>query len=133
MLQIDKLLGKPFVNGGRGPDNYDCWGLVCEVFRMYGMELPDYKISCEDVSRIHNEIDVQKQYWSRCETGEIPTPALVVLRFNQAIFCNHTGVYIGDGRFIHTAEKMGVHIDRTDSPAWRRKIEGFYIPGWLNG
>ncbi|GMB00240.1 NlpC/P60 family protein [Pelosinus sp. IPA-1] len=132
MHPIDKLIGKPFVNGGRGPDSYDCWGLVCEVFKMYGIELPDYKISCEDVSLIDGEINEQRNRWCRCE-GEPPVPALVVMRFNQAVFCNHTGVYIGDGRFIHTAEKMGVHIDHIDSPAWRRKIEGLYVPGWLDG
>lgn len=128
MNSITELLGKPFSNGGRGPDSYDCWGLVCEIFRMYRAELPDYKISCKDASRIHHEIDIQRKYWSRCETDKIPTPALVVIRFNQTVFCNHTGVYIGEGKFIHTAEKLGVHIDRIDSPAWRRKIEGFYIP-----
>lgn len=131
MPAIDDLIGRPFVNGGRGPDNFDCWGLALEVFRRYGMELPDYKISCEDISRINGQIDNKKNEWRRCE-GEIPVPALVVIRFNEVIFCNHTGVYLGENRFIHTREKIGVNIDRIDSPAWRRKIEGFYIPGWLN-
>lgn len=132
MHPIDKLIGKPFVSGGRGPDNYDCWGLVCEVFQVYGIELPDYKINCEAVSQIDSEINIQREKWCRCE-GDLPIPALVVMRFNQAVFCNHTGVYIGNGKFVHTAEKMGVHIDRIDSPAWKRKIEGFYVPGWLDG
>ncbi len=130
MTDLSDLVGKPFADGGRGPDAYDCWGLVCEVFKRYGIELPDYKISCEDASRIDNEIDSQRRQWRRCE-GEIPAPSLVVIRFNEVVFCNHTGVYIGSGRFIHTREKIGGNIDRIDSPAWRRKIEGFYIPGWI--
>ena len=28
------------------------------------------------------------------------------------------GVYIGQGRFIHTRKGVGVNIDRIDSPAW---------------
>lgn len=132
MHPIDKLIGKPFANGGRGPDNYDCWGLVCEIFRIHGINLPDYKISCEEASQIDNEIQIQRKKWHKC-ADEIPIPALVVMRFNQVMFCNHTGVYIGNGKFIHTAERMGVHIDRINSPAWRRKIEGFYVPGWLDG
>lgn len=132
MPAIDDLIGKPFENGGRGPDNFDCWGLVLEIFRRYGIELPDYKISCEEASQIDNEIHKEKKDWLRCEK-EIPTPALVVMRFNEVVLCNHTGVYLGYNRFIHTREKIGVNIDRIDSPAWRRKIEGFYVPGWLNG
>jgi cell wall-associated NlpC family hydrolase len=120
------LIGLPFVDGGRDPTSgLDCWGLSTEVFRRYGIELPDYKISCEDASSINHEVKEQKQFWCRCE-GEIPVPALVVIRFS--VYCDHTGVYIGNGRFIHTRKEVGVNIDRIDSPAWAKRIEGFYVP-----
>lgn len=120
------LIGLPFVDGGRNPNiGLDCWGLSTEVFRRYGMELPDYKISCEDASSISHEVNEQKQFWRRCE-GEISVPALVVIRFS--VYCDHTGVYIGNGRFIHTRKEVGVNIDRVDSPAWAKRIEGFYVP-----
>lgn len=120
------LIGVPFVDGGRNPaTGLDCWGLSAEVFRRYGVEVPDYKISCEEASLIHSEVHKQKRLWRRCE-GAIPTPALVVIRFT--VYCDHTGVYIGQGRFIHTRKEVGVNIDRVDSPAWSRRIEGFYIP-----
>ena len=120
------LIGVPFVDGGRNPiTGLDCWGLSTEVFRRYGVELPDYKISCEEASLIHSEVKEQKQFWRRCE-GEIPVPALIVIRFTE--YCDHTGVYIGQGRFIHTRKGVGVNIDRIDSPAWSKRIEGFYVP-----
>ena len=119
------LIGVPFVDGGRDPAvGLDCWGLSREIFRRCGIELPDYKISCEDASRIDKEFKEQKS-WRRCE-GEIPVPALVVIRF--AVYCDHTGVYIGQGRFIHTRKEIGVNIDRVDSPVWKKCIEGFYVP-----
>ena len=38
---IDSTLGKPWVNRGEGPSNYDCWGLVLASFRKIdGVELP---------------------------------------------------------------------------------------------
>lgn len=120
------LIGLPFVDGGRDPAvGLDCWGLSTEVFRRYGIELPDYKISCEDASQINSEMDKQRPFWRRCE-GQIPVPALVVIRF--AVFCDHTGVYVGQGRFIHTRKEVGVNIDRIESPAWRKRIDGFYVP-----
>ncbi len=124
--QLEDLIGLPFIDGGRNPTvGLDCWGLSTEVFRRYGITLPDYKISCEDASRIHSEVNEQRPWWRRCE-GDIPIPALVVIRFT--VYCDHTGVYIGQGRFIHTRKRIGVNIDRIDNPAWANRIEGFYVP-----
>lgn len=123
---VEDLIGLPFIDGGRNPTvGLDCWGLSTEVFRRYGIILPDYKISCEDASRIHSEVNEQRSWWRKCEE-DIPVPALVVIRFT--VYCDHTGVYIGQGRFIHTRKRIGVNIDRIDNPAWANRIEGFYVP-----
>ncbi len=119
------LLGKLFVNGGRGPDAYDCYGLAQEVFRRHGIELPDYRVSCEDASRINATIEQEKPLWTELDIPVVP--CLVVLRFNSR-FYNHVGVYIGKGRFIHTAKKTGVRIDRINDVYWKNRIEGYYLP-----
>lgn len=38
---INRLLGTPFRWNARGPDAYDCWGLVMEVRRAAGLVVPD--------------------------------------------------------------------------------------------
>lgn len=126
MCDFTELLGKPFVNEGRGPESYDCYGLATEVFQRYGIELPDYRISCEDASKINSTIETEKiSVWKKCDALEVPS--LVVMRFNSHLF-NHVGVYIGNGKFIHTAQKTGVRIDRIDDLYWRHRIEGYYVP-----
>jgi len=131
MFDSNDLIGVPFVDGGRDKKTgFDCWGLALEVFRRHGVSLPDYKIGCTESSVINSEININRPFWKHIdEMEEIPVPALVVIRFNTGTLCNHVGVYIGGGRFIHTRLKIGVNIDRVDSPAWRRIIEGYYIPG----
>ncbi len=124
-LNYTDLLGKPFVNGGRGPEEYDCYGLATEVFRRFGVDLPDYRVSCENASRINSTIDAERSRWIRCEKPQ--APSLVVLRFNSRYY-NHVGVYIGNGRFIHTAKKTGVRIDKVYDIYWKNRIEGFYVP-----
>lgn len=127
MLQINDLIGVPFIDRGRDPRvGLDCWGLVLEVYRRAGIELADYQICCEDASRIGVEIDTQRSAWSRIE-APLPVPALVVMRLGSP-YCNHTGIHIGGGRFIHTRSGVGVNIDRIDSVNWRHRIEGFYTP-----
>lgn len=47
-------VGLPFLDGGRGPEAYDCWGLVRAVYaRMLGVDLPSYgEISARDLVRV---------------------------------------------------------------------------------
>jgi cell wall-associated NlpC family hydrolase len=125
MLQTDDLLPVPFVDGGRSLTGFDCYGLSMEMYRRFGIELPDYKICCEDASAVNTQINNSRLEWVKCE-GELPVPCLVVMQISGTAFCNHTGVYLGNGKFIHTREKVGVSIDRIDSMLWKRRIEGFY-------
>lgn len=129
--RIADLVGKQFKDGGRGPDSFDCWGLTLEVFKRYKIRLPDYQISCHNTAAVNGEMERQRSEWRRC-TGEIPVPALVAIAFEPGIV-QHSGVYIGSGQFIHAYEKTGnVVINRIHDVFWRRAIEGFYVPGWLN-
>ena len=128
-VSVDDLIGIPFRDGGRGLSGLDCWGLACEVFRRYGIELPDYYISCEDASRINSQVESDRRQWIRC-AAPYPVPALVVMRFNS-LLCNHVGVYIGGGRMLHTARRTGARIERMDHIYWVRHIEGVYVPGWV--
>ncbi len=37
----DRLIGKPFERGARGPDFYDCFGLLTAIFSGCGIDLDD--------------------------------------------------------------------------------------------
>ena len=41
LLNLKKYIGKPYKENGRGPDNYDCWGIVKVVAELIEIELPD--------------------------------------------------------------------------------------------
>lgn len=127
MQIVDDLIGVPFADGGRGPDAFDCWGLCREVYRRFGLELPDYALCCYDAEGFLRHFAEQRPLWQRHELPNVPTPAVVAIRFN-APSVNHVGVHIGEGKFLHTREKTGVVIELVASPAWRRRIEGFYTP-----
>lgn len=125
-LKIYDLIGVPFVNGGRTvEEGFDCWGLCLEVFCRMGKELTDYRVSCYDFEAAFASFDSERAAWIRHEWPDVPTPSVVAIRFNTPNV-NHVGVYVGDGKFLHTREKTGVCIERADSPAWRHRIEGFY-------
>ena len=121
------LVGSPFADGGRGPDSFDCWGLVREVYRRYGIILPDYDIGCYDILNVTAEMERNRPYWHEHKPPNIPVPSVVAFRVS-APMVNHVGIYIGDGKFLHTREKAGAVIESLNSPVWRHRIEGFFTP-----
>lgn len=131
MFDYECYIGKPFEQDGRGPDSYDCYGLTKEIFARFGKNIGEYWCLVEDKEQINKLFRrAIKTKWRQVDYKhgeEIPVPALVALRFNApAGVVNHTAVYIGEGRFIHIREKIGVCVDRLDSPAWRKQIVGIY-------
>lgn len=125
------LVGRPFIDGGRDPQKgLDCWGLVLEVFRRSGIDLPDYTIACDDIPGIGRAVESERSFgrWKRWEAHEAPIPSLLAIRFNSPLIINHTGVFIGAGRFLHTRKRVGVCVETISSPAWKHRIEGFYTP-----
>jgi hypothetical protein len=130
-MRVNDLVGVPFLDGGRGPDGYDCWGLCLEVFRRHGVDLPDYKLCCHDTEGFFGLFVGELPRWTRHEPPDVPVPSVVAIRFNSPMV-NHVGICVGDGRFLNTREKTGVVIERLDSLYWRNRIEGFYTPGNSN-
>lgn len=132
MIDYSDLIGVPFANRGRDiRTGLDCYGLVQEVFRRYGHNIPEYVADFDDrekVDALIRQKSAIQSNWRRIEKGEeLPVPCLMAIRFGVPKgFINHTGCYIGDGQFIHIRANIGVCVDRINSPAWRHLIEGFY-------
>lgn len=126
-MHIDKFLTIPFKDGGRDFNGCDCFGLIYLLYKEYGMNLKDYKISCEETSRINEEINMQKYIWEPISSPK--PPCILTLRLDtNPSFVNHVGFVFKENYFIHTTKNSGVTVNRLDSPLWKRKIEGFYIP-----
>lgn len=125
MLDYSDLIGIPFVNHGRSRDGLDCYGLVKEVYKKVGIDLPEYYISCHDRNAICSKVTEETQGFPWQKINEPVVPCLIAIRFNSPVV-NHTAVYIGGGKFIHTREKVGVCVDRISNPAWNKVIVGFY-------
>lgn len=136
MITFADLIGTPFVNRGRDAERgLDCYGLVKEVYKRYGHEVPEYDTDYNDMAKINGLITGNTQGYPWKKISEPEAPCLIAIRFGSPDgVVNHTAVYIGGDRFIHTREKIGVNIDRISSPAWRHVIVGFYkFVGDTNG
>lgn len=128
MVNVHDLMDTPFVAGGREVGKgLDCWGLYIEVMKRFGVQVPDFKISCFAADLINLEkIAVTKQMMEPVE-NPIPGDGVAMAIHPEAPdMVQHFGVMIDKRRFIHTLEKIGPMLTRTNGYWWKDKIRGFY-------
>ncbi len=103
-----RYLDTPYRYGGRLPYNVDCSLLVQTVFAARGIRLPrTAQAQCDIGHRVnYTQLLPGDRLYFTSKSGRI----------------NHTGIYIGDGRFIHASSRRGcVAIDNlSDSLYWQR-------------
>jgi cell wall-associated NlpC family hydrolase len=98
-----QLLGKSYRLGGsgQGNDGIDCSGLVKRIYNALTLSLPhSSREQAKLGSLVTTELDL-----SRLKIGD-----LLFFRRNRGSQISHTGIYIGDGKMIHSASKKGVII-----------------------
>ena len=101
-----RYLGAPYVWAGSSPSGFDCSGLVMYAFGQVGVAIP------------HNAAQ-QFRLGTPVDRGRL-IPGDVVF-FNQL---RHNGIYLGDGRFVHSAKPGGVKIARLDDDWFRTRWVG---------
>lgn len=114
------LIGKPFLRGGRGPEGYDCWGVLQEVQRRLGNSPTDFPT---DPTLLMQAISDE---WMPLERYQAKPGDGVLLRSANAAYVWHIGVMVGPFKMLHAREGAGVCTERVDSPAYLRRICGFY-------
>ncbi len=95
---------------GADPSGFDCSGLVMYAFGKVGIALP------------HNA--AQQFRLGTPVTRDRLVPGDLVF-FNQL---RHNGIYLGDGRFVHSTKPGGVKIARLDDDWFRTRWVGARRP-----
>lgn len=122
-------IGKPWESGGRGPDRFDCWGLLWWVKRThFGIEVPEYPgVDAENLAVCAGLIDCG----TRCGDWEpllLPIDGCAVGLSRNRRF-HHVGVYaeLDGGLVVHAHDRGNVVAQSVSSlrNAGYRRIE-FY-------
>ena len=119
-MNYSDYIGLPFEYGARGPDCFDCYGLVMELYYQdHGIKLKEIK-SSSNIKEIAMLMSADLILWKKAKNQR----GSVVL-LNVCGLASHVGYAIGNDKFIHTWERSGgVVIEKMSD--WRHKILGFY-------
>lgn len=91
-------MGQPYKWGGQGDGGYDCSGLIQYAFAAHGVTVPRTSADQAQVG------DPVSRALDQLEPGDILTFAASP----GATRTSHVGLYLGEGRFIHSASSRGV-------------------------
>lgn len=118
------LIGKKFVSGGRGPDEFDCWGLLRWVYdKHWGISLPEYG------GILPGTPDATRAIAHGAEMGEWHESKQAVdgcaVGLSKHKIFHHVGVFtaLDGGLVVHAYDQTGVVAQSLQSlkmNGWRR-------------
>jgi cell wall-associated NlpC family hydrolase len=126
-VDFNSFTGLPYRDLGRGPDAYDCWGLVVAVYDAAGIKLPSYAesyVTAEDLKSISCLISGSLQPWREISEREVkPLDGVLV---NIAGYERHIGLVVKRGYMLHVGLDLGPsRIERYDAMYLRKRISRF--------
>jgi len=124
-MNITDLIGKPFVDGGRGPDEFDCWGLVKFIYqREMGINVPDYAISAFESDKINDTVQRDRKGWQEVEVVQPGDLMFFSMDYLDQSFINHVGMSVGTGSFIHVIRGHNVSVSKLRNHFWSMRYKG---------
>lgn len=124
-----QYIGKPWKNGARGPEQFDCWGLLWWIYaRHLGITLPLYPVDAKDVDTVNDLISAQTSGLPGVSWTEIQAPtdmcAVAVGTVNRF---THVGIYLAvdGGLVLHCADGHSVTAQRVSLLMAHHKLK-FY-------
>jgi cell wall-associated NlpC family hydrolase len=107
-----KYLGVPHCMGGTTMKCMDCSGLLVTVFANYNIQLPH---NSEEQAR-YGKIIAGKDELIK---GDL---VFFIRTYKTNRFITHSGIYVGNNKFIHTSTSNGVTITSLNDPWWKDKF-----------
>lgn len=103
------LIGKPWVSGACGPDAFDCWGLVCYIYKIRrGVDLTPYP-GVKESGLIQSLRNAEREALRAWEVSPVPVHFGAV-GMSKGERVEHVGLWLecGGGMILHANEKSGV-------------------------
>jgi cell wall-associated NlpC family hydrolase len=125
---IARYVGIPYKVNGRDLDGCDCYGLLALVlwreFHCYVPPVEPYPARPAEAADVSARAVEDDRVWLPKMYAD-PEPGDALL-FRLAGLPIHCGVYVGEGRFLHTQERCNAVVERLDGPIWRRRLHAVY-------
>lgn len=108
----ESQLGKPYILGDRGPDSYDCSGLVYYCLRK--ADVYTRRLNAAGFSRVSS--------WKKIESmSDLKKGDLIFFKSDSSDSVSHVGIYIGSGMMIDASSSEGKVVKRSCRGSWSKR------------
>lgn len=124
-MWTDKYIGLNYVENGRGPEGYDCWGLARLVYKEeFGIDLPSFveNYTSSDSEQVSELIARNRENWKSVALPKSGDLALFNVRGHLA----HVGIVVDNTTFLHIREGSDSVLESFDSHRWKKRLQGYY-------
>ena len=113
--EAEKHIGKRYVFGANGPNNFDCSSFVCWSFTHSGVK----NMSRTTASGIY------KTYCNPVSPSEAKAGDIIFFKntYDSGSPISHVGIYAGNGMMIHAGDP--IRFVSINTPYWREHFYGF--------
>ena len=123
---VNRAMETGYARAGRGPDLYDCWGLVDATGRRFGWRLPpDPVCSAGSVSGVRGLFAEHLAVGTWTRLGRACDGAVAFVPRRQGAV--HAGIVIL-GRVLHTRAGLGPAHEPLSHPVWRHAEYATWAP-----
>jgi cell wall-associated NlpC family hydrolase len=101
-----RYLGKPYKYGATGPDSFDCSGFTYQIYKEVGISIPRTALA-------QSQIEGRKLSIDELREGDL-------LSFDTSSRgkINHSGIYIGEHKFIHASSGKAHSVTISTLDGW---------------
>jgi len=124
---ISEYLNKPWINGGQGPDGYDCWGLVRTVLRdHYNIDVALIECNAGDIRQVMQRFDGHDERANWLETKQPADGDLVLIRRGKRP--SHIGIWldIDGGVIMHVPFKGSVWLHQPHQLQGALQVDSYW-------
>lgn len=100
-----QYIGVRYRSGGTSPNGFDCAGYTQFIYKQHNISVP-------------RDTSSQATVGTKLSKSELQIGDLIIFKNTYRSGPSHTGIYIGNGQFIHASTSRGVRIDHMDDNYW---------------
>lgn len=126
---VNRYVGLPFVELGRGRDGVDCYGLLQLVYRdRLGVELEEVPADFEGsgdigvIHAMHEALTVTSGTWRRVDEARLLDVAWLRIGGHE----RHVGIVVGRDKILHAFRGTDSCVEDLSSATWARRLVGIY-------
>lgn len=112
-----RFVGIPFADGEQSFNGANCYGLVRLFYKEHlGIEIPELTVQSDHSNRVWaTYLREISENWDRVDEPELYDVVAMAQDIAHPRIVQHVGIYLGDGKVLHTLTKIDSHVVSLES------------------